>query len=147
MYKILGLFTLLMLFSSGCWGENIKPFSSDGCSLFPDASLITKIDWCDCCYQHDLAYWRGGTKEQRNQADLALKQCIMDKTENKHLANMMFKGVQFGGSPYFYTWYRWGYGWSYGRGFTELNRGEIKQADDALILYAKTSTKQACPLN
>ena len=39
----------------------LSAFSSDGCSLFPDRSLITAADWCSCCFEHDVAYWRGGT--------------------------------------------------------------------------------------
>ena len=56
---------LTTVFCIACSNETeLSPFTSDGCSLFPDSSLINKDDWCECCFQHDLAYWKGGTKEE-----------------------------------------------------------------------------------
>ncbi len=43
----------------------------------------------------------------------------------------MYEGVRVGGSPYFYNWYRWGYGWSYLRNHREkyqaLTKDELQQ--------------------
>jgi hypothetical protein len=118
--------------------SELSPFASDGCSLFPDSSVITKKDWCECCFQHDVAYWQGGTELQREHADIALKQCVLEKTDDKTLAKMMYDGVRFGGSPYFYNWYRWGYGWSY------LNnaRGKYQALMDNELQQVKTLTEQ-----
>src|SRR5690242_14538231 len=74
--------------------SSIKPFTTDGCSLFPDRSLISNKDWCDCCVIHDLAYWRGGTAQQRLSADRALQACVEQATSNKALAELMFTGVR-----------------------------------------------------
>jgi hypothetical protein len=41
----------------------------------------------------------------------------------------MYTGVQLGGSPYFDTAFRWGYGWAYGRGFEELTSDEKRQVE------------------
>ena len=38
----------------------LRPFTTDGCSLFPDRSADGKKDWHCCCVQHDRRYWRGG---------------------------------------------------------------------------------------
>jgi len=43
--------------------ESIKPFTSDGCSMFPDGTLEQKELWLSCCTAHDYAYWQGGTSE------------------------------------------------------------------------------------
>jgi len=110
----------------------LKPFESDGCSLFPDSDEIAHVDWCSCCFEHDMAYWRGGTEAERLAADEALKQCVMNKTTNSALANVVYDGVRFGGSPYFYTWYRWGYGWKYDRKYQTLTLAEEKEADRLL---------------
>ena len=115
---------LTLLYGSCTFNKSIQPFKSDGCSLFPDRSLVNKENWCECCYEHDLAYWKGGTAEERDNADKLLKQCILDKTQDTALANMMYIGVRFGGSPYFPTWYRWGYGWNYQRGYAPLTSEE-----------------------
>lgn len=124
--------------------SNLKPFASDGCSLFPDASEITQHDWCDCCFKHDLAYWRGGTATQRQLADLELRKCVLNKTQNSVLADLMFKGVRFGGSPYFYNNYRWGYGWSYDRKYHVLTPQENTLADQLLDNYFSSGKKSVC---
>ncbi len=126
-------FTPILIFSFacliGCAEQNgLNAFTSDGCSLFPDKSVLTKKDWCECCFVHDLAYWRGGTTEERLQADIELKECISNKTGDHRLAKIMYEGVRFGGSPYFYNWYRWGYGWSYDRKYRALS-----EEDKALV--------------
>lgn len=136
---------LLALLPIGCeQSEGLKPFSSDGCSLFPDRSLITKQDWCDCCFEHDLAYWRGGTEEEREIADLLLRECVLEKTGNEALAETVYKGVQFGGSPYFYNWYRWGYGWEYERKYQALTEAEKRMADQILKAYFAENPNGFC---
>lgn len=110
----------------------LRPFKSDGCSLFPDGTIEKRTLWCECCFEHDIAYWQGGTREQRKKADEDLKQCVMQKTGNKALAQTMFLGVRAGGSPAFPTWYRWGYGWNYGRGYKPLGREEKVQISHRL---------------
>jgi len=104
--------------------NTITPFVSDGCSLFPDGWVHEKDLWCDCCFKHDLAYWRGGTREQRQIADQALSECVKKRTKSDLLAEMMHTGVRFGGHPIFPNWYRWGYGWPYGRGYQQLTSSE-----------------------
>ena len=37
----------------------------------------------------------------------------------------MLTGVRIGGSPYFPTSYRWGYGWPYPRGYQDLSEDEL----------------------
>ena len=69
---------LLLLAQLSCTKRvGISDFTSDGCSLFPDRSLIDESDWCDCCLVHDIAYWKGGTEEERLAADLALRECVL----------------------------------------------------------------------
>ena len=136
---------VVIVFVFGCdQALDLRPFSSDGCSLFPDSSIITKRDWCSCCFEHDLAYWRGGTADERETADLKLKQCVLRKTRDKSLANAMYEGVRLGGSPYFYNWYRWGYGWSYTRKYQALNEDEIKQMKELEEQYFASNKQTYC---
>lgn len=122
----------------------LADFSSDGCSLFPDRSLINADDWCDCCFEHDIAYWKGGTEEERLAADIALRECILEKTGNAELAELMYEGVRFGGSPYFYNWYRWGYGWSYERKYQALTPEEEAMAEEKLKQYFAGNPQHPC---
>lgn len=135
--------TLLLACSSE---EELAPFTSDGCSLFPDASVITSQDWCSCCFDHDIAYWKGGTAEEREAADSALRDCVAQRTGNTVLADVMYEGVRFGGSPYFYNWYRWGYGWGYERQYQELTREETTLAELMLGEFLEESPGGMCAI-
>ena len=106
--------------------ENIKPFTSDGCSSFPDGTFEHNQLWLSCCTAHDYAYWQGGTYQERLVADKELQQCVA-KVGEPHIANLMLAGVRVGGSPYLPTSFRWGYGWSYPRWYKVLTDAEKKQ--------------------
>jgi len=120
---------LLILFIS--IGGELKPFTTDGCSSFPDGNIKQKSLWSNCCVSHDLAYWKGGTSEQRLKADNALKSCVSEVGEPE-IAAIMLAGVRVGGSPYFPTPYRWGYGWPYSRGYKPLSKDEKLEVNDKL---------------
>lgn len=122
----------------------IREFATDGCSRFPDHSLISNHDWCHCCVAHDLAYWRGGTAEERLAADEALRGCVETTTRNRALADVMFAGVRAGGGPYFYTSYRWGYGWKYGRNYRPLSPAEHAVADAMQVGYLAKNPGLSC---
>ena len=140
----------IFLLIVACWllacssETGLKPFTSDGCSLFPDASLISGDDWCDCCFEHDVRYWRGGTRAERDAADRQLQHCVEQRTGNTALASAMYEGVRVGGSPYFYNWYRWGYGWNYERKYQALSAAETDAADRLLDHYFATVTAPVC---
>ena len=69
------MLTLLLLgFSNFALAGDLKPFTTDGCSSFPDGTLNHKTLWLKCCTAHDKAYWKGGTYQERIIADQALKQ-------------------------------------------------------------------------
>lgn len=108
-------------------GAGIAPFATDGCSMFPDRSPGGKTDWCSCCVAHDLAYWRGGSLDERLAADRALKGCVGGVANGVLLAHLMYAGVRLGGSPALPTPYRWGFGWPYGRGYQRLSAQEEAQ--------------------
>lgn len=146
------LLGLLSLAGVGCRtpreAGRLQPFHSDGCSLFPDGTLADKTLWQECCVEHDLAYWRGGTREERERADARLRDCILEKTGDRALAGLVFDGVRAGGAPVFPTWYRWGYGWNFGRGYKALTAEEQGQVE-ALPPRApsETSPKKDAPLS
>ena len=146
---LLACVTLLLTACShheGIQPEKLQPFSSDGCSLFPDQSLINQADWCDCCVLHDIAYWRGGTRAQRKNADKELRDCVLRKSQDEVLASLMYEGVRFGGSPYFYNWYRWGYGWGYARKYQVLNKNEMEQVKKRWRDFLNNADVPICPL-
>jgi hypothetical protein len=128
------LLALLALAACGA-KAGIRPFYTDGCSLFPDGSFGDRRLWCECCFAHDIAYWRGGTQAERKRADEQLRECVLARTGDERLADLMYDGVRIGGSPVFPNWYRWAYGWPYGRTYEPLTEDEAVQAQLALQLY------------
>lgn len=83
-----------------------KPFQSDGCSCWFDG------DWVDCCVNHDLVYWMGGTRSERKSADIELRRCVSAKGR-PFMAWTMYVGVRAGGVWWLPTSFRWGFGWNY----------------------------------
>ncbi len=114
--------------------SELRPFTSDGCSSFPDGPPSEPDKWRNCCFEHDKTYWLGGTSDERSAADNALKTCIA-QVENKALAEIMWAGVRAGGSPYWPTSFRWAYGWPYTRGYQAITDEERLQADVLLKKY------------
>jgi len=112
---------------------DLRPFTTDGCSSFPDGTSEHHSLWSECCVHHDVAYWKGGTRIERRIADEALAQCVTSVGKPK-TARMMLAGVRLGGTPYLPTSYRWGYGWPYPRGYKALTEEEqrlVKRQLDA----------------
>lgn len=124
---------LILLFPAIAVSGELKPFTTDGCSSFPDGTMAQQSLWLSCCINHDLAYWKGGTYNDKVKADEALQSCVASIGEPE-IAQIMLAGVRVGGSPYFPTPYRWGYGWPYLRGYTELTAEERKEVKQKLEL-------------
>ena len=120
----------------------LADFKSDGCSLFIDGTFKNPELWKGCCVEHDVAYWQGGTAEEREAADLKFRECILEKTGDKALARVMYEAVRAGGSPHFPTWYRWGYGWPKGRGYKALTDEEKVLAERKLATYREEEAKE-----
>jgi len=121
---------LLALFlatvSTSAFSNTLKPFTSDGCSSFPDGTFEQSQLWLRCCVAHDYAYWQGGTFDERLQADKALRSCVAQVGEPE-VALLMLAGVRVGGTPFLPTSYRWGYGWSYPKFYGALTEEELAQ--------------------
>lgn len=136
--------TLLVAALAGCGSTSrLQPFTTDGCSMFPDRDVLAGKDWRCCCVAHDVAYWRGGTAQARRAADAALQACVRAATQEPALGLTMQAGVRTGGTPYLPTSFRWGYGWGYGRFYRPLTAVEEAQADVLLADY-RAGQPDAC---
>lgn len=136
MYHSLVKYLLLPVFCIGLTAsaQDIKPFTTDGCSLFPDGLPKNKTLWQACCIQHDIQYWQGGSEQQRIESDKQLLNCVK-KTGQSKIALLMHRGVRAGGAPYWPVPYRWGYGWPYLRGYKPLTPQEKLSVQHALEQY------------
>lgn len=117
---------ILVMLSGWATAADIRPFQSDGCTAFPDGTLQQKDLWLVCCMAHDYSYWKGGTLQERLEADQALQDCVA-RVGEPVLAQLMLAGVRVGGTPYLPTRFRWGYGWPYPRGYRALTGAELAQ--------------------
>ena len=113
----------------------LAPFTTDGCSLFPNGTIEDTDRWLDCCVEHDIAYWKGGTEQERLEADIRLRECILQKTGDGNLAKFIYDSVRTWGGPVFPNWYRWAYGWPYGREYEPLTDDDLKQVRDRMRQY------------
>lgn len=113
--------------------ENLLlPFTSDGCSSFPNGIPYKDENrWLKCCVIHDISYWQGGPAEKRLAADQALKSCVAE-TGEKTLSEAMYLGVRAGGHALLPTSWKWGYGWTLDRGYAPLSPDDEKQVAERL---------------
>lgn len=82
-----------------------KTFTSDGCSLWPDAGIRS------CCVRHDMQYWCGGAEKARATADRAFMRCVNDKSIAPSW--LIYASVRIGGWQWWPVPWRWGYGWTW----------------------------------
>ena len=80
----------------------------DGCTLAPD------FNFGGCCVAHDVAYWQGGSRAERLDADRVFRGCVAEKS-NAPAAWLYYLGVRVGGVGVLPTPWRWGFGWDYPR--------------------------------
>jgi len=120
-----------MLIGCSVPASSLKPFTTDGCSGFPEGTRKHRNLWAHCCLNHDIAYWRGGTFSERLAADRALHSCVR-KTGQPLIADLMIAAVRTGGTPYVPTRFRWGYGWPKIQGYRRLTDEQQNRANELL---------------
>lgn len=101
-----------------------RSFRTDGCTLWPDGT------WRDCCIEHDITYWCGGSRAERLEADRQLRSCATERVggwRGETLGALLQAGTFVGGAPWLPTPWRWGYGRSFPSGYS---RGEATSSQD-----------------
>lgn len=113
--------------------EGLKPFTTDGPS---DGYLRVLIGWRHpefrklvekAAFEHDLAYWVGGTEGERADADEDFRNAL-NPDEFPVLSSLYHGAVRkFGRAPA--SW-RWGFGWRdlslHGDQISQSEREELK---------------------
>lgn len=116
--------------------NELKPFTTDGCSMWIDGTFERPNLWRHCCVAHDLDYWKGGSEAERKASDVRIQACVKT-AQGAGMADYMYTNVRWGGSPYWMNHYRWGYGWDYfdglwPRGYKIPTPEEQQQIDKAM---------------
>ncbi|MFO7964500.1 MAG: hypothetical protein R6U50_11300 [Desulfobacterales bacterium] len=88
----------------------VRPFKSDGCSLWLDVNL--GHDLYPACFLHDLKYWAGypGEEVERLIADAELMIDAVRILGSVPLAETIFRGVRIGGHEMYKRSFSWGFG-------------------------------------
>ncbi len=129
--------TLLISLSARALEADMRPFTTDGCTLSPDGTPRRPKLWRHCCVAHDLRLWGGGGKPAHVDADKKLKACVAS-VAGKRTAEIFFAGVRIGKlSPWKIPSMRWGNAWPGRAPYRQLSPLEIQllidQLDDLAI--------------
>ena len=125
MKTLIGGFILFLLASPSVYSfENgLKPFETDGCTMFIDGPPSQPTLWRHCCVEHDMRYWFGGDYQDRDKTDLRLKSCVQNVAGEKW-AELIYEGVRIGHSSPIKNKTTWGWGWETERQNTKLTTEE-----------------------
>tara|TARA_B100000745_G_scaffold289301_1_gene227306 strand:- start:1015 stop:1437 length:423 start_codon:yes stop_codon:yes gene_type:complete len=88
------------------------PFVYDGCTLFPDN--LPGLDLTQPCFEHDIAYWHGGTQGERKEADRRLKEAVSAQgVFGQFMQLPVYIGVRLFGDSFLTRMFNahWGFGW------------------------------------
>jgi hypothetical protein len=118
--------------------------------MFPDGVPGRSALWQHCCVAHDLAYWKGGTRDQRRQADATLMSCVNAASKNPVVGSLMRLFVMFAGGPERAGGSRWGYGWVHVREYGPLTPEENARVAAAgtpdLTVHRHVASSHALPM-
>ena len=125
---------IFILTSSDVYAEyKLKPFATDGCTLFVDGTPRKPGLWRSCCVTHDLRYWFGGSQMDMDSADLSLKSCVQNLA-GESWARTIYTGVRAGHYSPIKNKTAWSWGWVTKREKIPLNEMEIIVAKAELRL-------------
>jgi hypothetical protein len=120
---------LILFFNLSARASELRSFSTDYCTNYPEGTTAQPDLWKHCCLIHDLNFWAGGEKKDRRSADLSLRSCI-EATGAFSTAQIMYWAVRAGSlSPIKYPDKRWGNGWPGRKVHLPLTRQEIERID------------------
>jgi hypothetical protein len=120
----------------------VKPFETDFCTGYKEGTSKVPLLWADCCKEHDLYLWAGGTRKQRRQADRRLRKCVRDKGAPIH-GIIMWLGVRIGKlSPIKIKGHQWGNAWGHKVRREKLSKDEIKALQQSLTQHSDLSPEQ-----
>lgn len=122
---------ILGLYSTISFSNELKPFFTDGCTMFVDGTKERPGLWRHCCVEHDLRYWFGGSQKDLDSTDLRLKSCVND-VAGPTWAELIYVGVRMGHHSPVKNKTHWSWGWVNERKNTDLNVEEINYVIDEL---------------
>ena len=112
--------------------SDLRPFKTDYCTAFPEGTISQPDLWKHCCLIHDLHFWAGGTRKERDLMDINFKECIAE-TGMPRTAEMMYQAVRAGShSPFQFKGKHWGNGWREKAYYEKLKVENVNQVESIL---------------
>ena len=124
------IFALILVVASG-WAQadQVGPFETDYCTNYPEGTTKEPELWKHCCLMHDMYFWAGGNRDDRDQADLELRSCI-EQTGQKDIAKLMYWTVRATSySPIKYSKKKWNNGWPQRPDSQTLTKEDVDQVE------------------
>jgi hypothetical protein len=115
--KIVFLFFLsaAMLSAHAKKSSPLKPFLTDYCTAYYEGTRERPGVWKHCCLEHDLYFWAGGSRSDRQGTDFRLGKCV-EATGEVEQARLMYAAVALGGlSPIKFRAKHFGNAWDNSR--------------------------------
>lgn len=126
------IFLFITLSAQTVLAESIlKPFVSDGCTMFADGPPRAPKLWTHCCEEHDLRYWFGGNQADMDKTDLKIRSCVKD-VAGATWAEVIYAGIRAGHSSPIKNKFRWSWGWTIDRPNVSLTQTEKDHVQEEL---------------
>ena len=130
------IFIVLTLFMNAkaiSANDNLVPFQTDYCTGIPEGVPQDRSAWKNCCLMHDMFFWAGGDKSDRDASDLALKQCVEDKGFPT-IAWVIYQSVRLGSySPIKFENKKWNFGWPEREDHQKLTSEDIDKIEKEIL--------------
>lgn len=128
-------FILLLIFINAkafAANDTLVPFKTDYCTGVPEGVPRDPSAWKECCLVHDMNFWAGGDKSDRDAADVELRECVAAKGYPV-IARIIYEGVRLGSySPIKFEDKKWNFGWKDRTEFQKLTAVDIDQIEKEL---------------
>ncbi|MFZ4715179.1 MAG: hypothetical protein ACOYL6_15765 [Bacteriovoracaceae bacterium] len=127
-------YILLFLIATNVQAYTLVGFETDYCTAFKEGTKENPKAWQDCCLEHDLYYWAGGTIEDRNRADHRLHNCVYNKGYPTY-AIAIYEGVRLGHYSPIKSKFAWNYGWLGKKQYLPLTEEERNVVEKTILKY------------
>ena len=121
--KLLTLITLAIIAPGLNAADTLKPFVTDGCTMFVDGTISSPGLWRSCCVEHDLRYWYGGSDSEMDATDNHIRDCV-ERVAGASWAKVVYTGIRAGHYSPIKNKYQWSWGWNQKREKTPLTPEE-----------------------
>ena len=113
--------------------ESLTRFTTDYCTSYPEGTRDQPDLWKICCLEHDLFFWAGGSKKDREIIDLKLRDCV-EKKAGSAQANLMYYAVRAGSlSPIKNPDKKWNNGWRERPDYAPLSSEDVDQVEAEIL--------------